>query len=93
MVQLTCNKKLLCELPAGTELQTVGAPLRFGCRQGGCGTCVVEVEEGEEHLSPPTKEEKATLKRMGAAAHCRLACQTAVKGNHSSIVGLKLKES
>lgn len=93
MVKLVCNKKLLCELPTGTELQTVGAPLRFGCRQGGCGTCVVEVEEGEEHLSPPTQMEKATLKRIRAASPCRLACQTAVKGNQSSIVGLKLKES
>lgn len=93
MVKIFFNKKLLREIPAGSELQTLGAPLRFGCRQGGCGTCLLEITEGEEALSPPTKMEKQTLARLKAPSGCRLACQIAVKGAHSSIVGLKLNES
>ena len=85
MPKIFYNKELLCEAPPGTELQTLGPPLRFGCRQGGCGTCLIEVEEGEEHLSSPTKMERGTLARLKASKGCRLACQAAVKGNQGKI--------
>lgn len=45
---------------------------------GQCGTCIVEVVEGEENLSPRTPaEEKKLRKKPG---NYRLACQTLVNG-------------
>jgi ferredoxin len=45
---------------------------------GQCGTCVVEVVEGEEYLSPKTDVEKRKLKKKPDSY--RLACQTLVNG-------------
>lgn len=45
---------------------------------GQCGTCVVEVVEGMENLSPRTDVEKRKLKRKPDTY--RLACQTIVNG-------------
>ncbi|PSN20556.1 iron ABC transporter substrate-binding protein [filamentous cyanobacterium CCP5] len=45
---------------------------------GQCGTCVVEVAEGMENLSPRTAVEERKLKKW--PANCRLACQTTVHG-------------
>lgn len=73
------------ELKEGTELKRISElypslPLRFGCRQGDCGTCAIKVVEGEQNLSPLTKQERITLQRLGLASH-RLACQCALKGD------------
>lgn len=48
---------------------------------GQCGTCVVEVVDGEEHLSPRTEVESRKLKRKPDTY--RLACQTLVNGSVS----------
>lgn len=46
---------------------------------GQCGTCIVEVLEGEENLSPRSAvEEKKLRKKPG---NYRLACQTVVNGS------------
>ncbi len=45
---------------------------------GQCGTCVVEVVEGMENLSPRTDAESRKLKRKPDTY--RLACQTLVQG-------------
>ncbi|WP_026731793.1 2Fe-2S iron-sulfur cluster-binding protein [Fischerella sp. PCC 9605] len=45
---------------------------------GQCGTCIVEIVEGKENLSPPTDVEKRFLKKK--PANYRLACQTLVNG-------------
>lgn len=45
---------------------------------GQCGTCIVEVVEGAENLSPRTEVEKRKLKRK--PDNYRLACQTLVNG-------------
>ena len=45
---------------------------------GQCGTCVVEIVEGMENLSPRTEFEERKLRRK--PANYRLACQTLVKG-------------
>lgn len=45
---------------------------------GQCGTCVVEVVEGMENLSPRTEVETRKLKKKPATY--RLACQTMVHG-------------
>ncbi|NEN88666.1 MAG: (2Fe-2S)-binding protein [Okeania sp. SIO2D1] len=45
---------------------------------GQCGTCVVEVVEGLENLSPRTPVEEQKLKKKPPSY--RLACQTMVNG-------------
>ncbi|WP_315788739.1 2Fe-2S iron-sulfur cluster-binding protein [Fischerella sp. JS2] len=45
---------------------------------GQCGTCIVEIIEGQENLSPPTQIENRFLKKK--PANYRLACQTVVNG-------------
>ncbi len=44
----------------------------FACTEGICGTCVIEVVEGMEHLSPKNEQEKDFLGESGCE---RLACQ------------------
>lgn len=46
---------------------------------GQCGTCVVEVVEGLDHLSPRTTPEERHLKKKPATY--RLSCQTKVNGD------------
>ncbi len=48
---------------------------------GQCGTCVVEIVEGMENLSPRTAFEQRKLKRK--PDNYRLACQTTVNGSVS----------
>lgn len=45
---------------------------------GQCATCIVEIVEGEENLSPRSKVEEKKLKKK--PANYRLACQTLVNG-------------
>lgn len=45
---------------------------------GQCGTCIVEIVEGSENLSPKTDFEQRKLKRK--PDNYRLACQTLVNG-------------
>jgi ferredoxin len=45
---------------------------------GQCGTCVVDIVEGQENLSPRTAAEERKLKKWPET--CRLACQTKVHG-------------
>ena len=65
----------VAELPPGTLIlqscERHGVP--FNCKQGQCGTCVIKVQEGMEHLSPPTDAERALLGRE--LSEKRLACQ------------------
>ena len=46
---------------------------------GQCGTCIVEIVEGMDNLSPLTETEKIKLKKKSASY--RLACQTLVNGD------------
>jgi ferredoxin len=45
---------------------------------GQCGTCIVEIVEGGENLSPKTDFEQRKLKKK--PENYRLACQTLVNG-------------
>lgn len=68
------------ELPDGSPIaepcEEAGVP--FACTEGVCGTCVIEVIEGKENLTPPTQEEEDFL---GAGTQDeRLACQCKIKG-------------
>lgn len=57
-----------------------GLEEKINCRGNGlCGTCVMEVVEGVEKLSPPTRREQLKLK--GQPANRRLSCQCQVLGD------------
>jgi ferredoxin len=56
-------------------------PIRFRCERAVCTTCMTEVLEGLENLSPPNEREVQTLKTVGAEPHYRLACQAQVLGD------------
>lgn len=57
----------------------------LNCRGFGlCGTCVVEIAEGMENLSPRTRREKFWLK--GAPPTFRLACQCQVKKGQVTVI-------
>ena len=50
------------------------------CRgMGVCATCVCEIVEGLDHLSPKTRREKLRLK--GKPENFRLGCQSQVMGD------------
>ena len=53
--------------------EQLGVP--FGCSQGICGTCLIEIEEGGENLSEQTPSEED----MGMDETHRLACQCRIK--------------
>jgi ferredoxin len=68
-------------LENGIDLYTfVGKMMNCG-GYGQCGTCLVEVVEGAENLSPRTEVENRKLKRK--PERYRLACQALVQGSVS----------
>ncbi len=56
-------------------------PVRYRCERAVCTTCLVEVLEGAENLSPMEDREKQTLAAVKAKANWRLACQVSVLGD------------
>jgi ferredoxin len=66
-------------LKDGERIQEVceEAGVPFACTEGICGTCVIEVDEGMENLSPFTREEEDFF---GEMEHERLACQCRLLG-------------
>lgn len=61
--------------PIAEACEEAGVP--FACTEGVCGTCVIEIKEGKENLSCPTKEEEDFLGE--GTTHERLACQCRIK--------------
>ncbi len=60
-------------------------PIPFSCRSVTCGTCHIEVLEGQEYLEPPEDEEIDLLQMIGGPAHSRLACQVKLKAGAGMI--------
>lgn len=60
------------------DIYTFMGKLRNCGGYGQCGTCIVEVVEGMENLSPRTQVENKKLKKK--PQNYRLACQTLVNG-------------
>lgn len=55
-------------------------PLRFSCRAGSCGTCMIRVTEGMENLSEKTGNEIVLLPELTDDPEARLACQVSLHG-------------
>lgn len=77
------------ECADGTLLQkaidAADTNIMFGCREGSCATCMIEVLEGPENLNPPTDAEKTTLMPEELKGNIRLACQCRVVGGRISV--------
>lgn len=74
------------ELEKETSLRELskekGWPIAFGCEDGVCGTCIVEVEDGSENMNEPDDVENQTLETMMMKdGKHRLACKCQVKGD------------
>lgn len=65
-------------LQNGIDIYTLRGKLTNCGGYGQCGTCIVEIVEGMENLSPKTPFEERKLKKKPDTY--RLACQTLVNG-------------
>lgn len=65
-------------LQNGIDIYTLKGKLTNCGGYGQCGTCIVEIIEGMENLSPRTDFEQRKLKKKPETY--RLACQTLVNG-------------
>jgi ferredoxin len=65
-------------LENGVDLYTLVGKLTNCNGYGQCGTCIVEIAEGMDNLSPKTDVELRKLKKK--PENYRLACQTLVYG-------------
>lgn len=67
------------EVADGARLQDAiaqaGASIEFGCREGECATCIVEILEGADNLTPINENEDVTLMDDEKERGVRLACQ------------------
>jgi ferredoxin len=68
-------------LEAGIDLYTLKGKIMNCGGYGQCGTCIVEIVEGMENLSPRTAFETRKLKKRPDSF--RLACQALVNGDVS----------
>jgi ferredoxin len=72
------------DAPGGGPLVDIcdehGAPVPFSCRSASCGTCRLDVLEGEGLLEPPADDELDVLDIFGDDPRARrLACQARVR--------------
>ncbi len=78
--KITLEDEKTVEVPAGSKIHKPCEELgvQFGCEDGICGTCVIDVQEGHENLSPLNDKEED----MALEEYQRLACQCKImKGN------------
>ncbi len=61
------------------------------CRNGLCGMCQVLIEDGLDHLSPPTMMEKLLLDTEALKSGIRLACQAHILAGPIKFVQPNLK--
>lgn len=72
-------------LENGIDLYTFSGKLMNCGGYGQCGTCIVEIVDGMDNLSPRTETENRKLRKKPDSY--RLACQTLVNGE----VGVRTK--
>jgi len=66
------------------------AGIPFACSEGFCGTCIVEVVEGGENLTPPTEQELDFLGEEGVKKE-RMGCQCRIKNNCDKNACVKIR--
>jgi ferredoxin len=77
-------------LENGIDIYTLVGKMTNCGGYGQCGTCLVEIVEGMENLSPRTEFEERKLKKKPDSY--RLACQTLVNGPVSVITKPQVKK-
>ncbi len=84
---LDINKTVM--VTTGTRIIEVsereGSGIVYGCREGDCATCIMDVVEGWENLSQPSVVEDRILRENAAGRHQRLACQAQILGGKVSV--------
>lgn len=75
-------------VPMGVNLMKAlleqGVPVASSCAGDAvCGKCWVHINEGAEHLSPPSAEEIHLIAVKDLPKKCRLTCQVEVLGDIS----------
>lgn len=78
------NDFLAINVGPGETFQSIaekaGSGVVFGCRDGECGTCIVEIQQGMEYLSEKNEKEKKVLSGFpDVHENARLACQLHVE--------------
>ena len=71
------------EIPDGENIKKACRELNvpFGCESGVCGSCMVEIVDGEENLSELTEEEE----NLARDKKHRLACQCEIDSGEVTI--------
>ncbi len=79
------NENKVIIVKSGTKLCEAlrKTKILFGCSNGLCGVCCIEVEKGQDYLSIPSLQERETLHTLCLEAGQRLACQCLVYGDVS----------
>jgi ferredoxin len=63
------------------------------CRGNGlCGTCVMQIVEGLENLSPKNRRERLNFKLRGKPENYRLSCQCQVMGDVACITAVAVED-
>lgn len=82
LVFLNTNEEV--EIPNGSPIKEAceqqGIP--FACSEGVCGSCIIEIVEGMNNLTPFTQAEKDFL---GEMQNERLACQCKIKSGEVKV--------
>ena len=82
---------LTVNVPAGTRLieisEKIGAGITYGCREGECGSCIMKISSGMEHMSERSVLEDKVLQENMAGRDHRLACQAQVLGGDIVVRG------
>jgi len=79
-IQISGSQRLL------DACDEANAPIPFSCRGATCGTCLVQVLEGEEWLEPIDGHERRMLLECDGARDKRLACAVLVKAGKGVVV-------
>lgn len=79
------------DVPEGGEIVDISdhhfAPIPFSCRSASCGTCQIEILEGEDLLEPMNDAEADLIPLLGGKG--RLACQARVKPGVDGVIRIR----
>ena len=79
LIKTNEKQEVLDNEPIQKACEKLGVP--FQCEEGICGTCMIDIIEGEENLSELTEEEED----LDRDRNHRLACQCKIKKGNVKI--------